>query len=108
MAKTAVKMAALGTGGKVVTGTFSYPTANAETVVTVDGLTQIDELIVYYTGDPSYSCSAFKVNGTFYANNASGNPTKNKVTDISGNTFDFYWQSAQTASTAFTYIAIQN
>ena len=105
MAKTQITMAELGGGIKVVEGNFTYTTADTAQTITVNGLTQIDELIVYNTPSPEYSVSAFMLNGTFYANNlAATNPSRNKITAISGNQFTMYWQ----ASGSFSYIAIQN
>ena len=93
-----------GGGSKVVSDGFNITTAYTPQTITVNGLTQIDELIVYNT-DPQYNVSAFMLNGNFYSNNlALVNPSANKITSISGNQFTMQWQAVE----SFTYIAVQN
>lgn len=92
-----------GSGGnsKAVEGDLIYPTAGAVQTITVDGITNIESVIVYYPPNMSVQCSAIKENGSTYANGYHVNPSADTIVDINGNTFTFKWQS----STTFRYRA---
>lgn len=104
MAKAEIVLGELSGGGaKTVTKPFRYATADTLQTFTVDELTQIDEVIVYYI-DSQYNTYAVRLEGANYITPCTTNPSRNTITDISGNTFTMKWQSAND----FTYIAVQN
>ena len=96
---------AVGSGStKSATGVFS--SINGEVVISVPDLASIKAVFAYYTtasGDTA-SFGYYDNNGNvqtvpYYLSNVPAG-----VTDISGNTFTFKWNSAYT--NAFTYVAV--
>ncbi|MBR2550568.1 MAG: hypothetical protein IKE92_11255 [Clostridiales bacterium] len=95
-----------GGGGTTRSATAVFSSINGDVTITVSDLTSIKAVFAYYTsvsGDTA-SFGYFDNNGNVQTVPYYSGSVALGVTNISGNTFTFKWNSAYTD--AFTYVAL--